>query len=84
MYIGYNILRTGNNTFPLLYYTGDVTNHHSITVFPLSHYANGFSHSPYGTSCIEAKPQPEIQPNGSFDERFPSSHAYHNENGSFG
>jgi len=24
----------------------------------------------YGTSCIKAKPQPEIQLNGSFDEKF--------------
>jgi len=25
----------------------------TITAFPLSHYANGFSHSPYGNSYIE-------------------------------
>jgi len=30
------------------------------TAFPLSHYANGFSHSPYGNSCIEAKPQRKL------------------------
>jgi len=51
-----------------------------VTAFPLSHYANGFSH---GTSCIEAKPQPEIQPNSSFDEKSPSHYAI-DGNGSFG
>jgi len=55
----------------------------SITAFPLSHYANGFSHSLYGNTCIEAKPQPEITPNGSFDENFPSHYAI-DGNGSFG
>jgi len=40
--------------------------HNSHTAFPLSHYANGFSHSPNGNTSIEAKPQPEITPNGSF------------------
>jgi len=53
------------------------------TAFSLSHYANGFSHSPYGNSCIEAKPQPEITPNGSFDEKVPSHYAI-DGNGSFG
>jgi len=52
-------------------------------VFQLSQYSNGFSHLLYGTSYIEAKPQPEIQPNGSFDENFPS-HYVHDGNGSFG
>jgi len=51
-----------------------------VTAFPLSHYENGFSH---GTSCIEAKPQSEIQPNGSFDEKSPSNNA-HDGDGSFG
>jgi len=37
---------------------------------------------PYGNSCIEAKPQPEITPNGSFDENFPSHYAI-DGNGSF-
>jgi len=32
---------------------------------------------------MEAKPQPEITPNGSFDEKFPSHYAI-DGNGSFG
>jgi len=56
---------------------------HNVTAVPLSHYANGFSHSPYGNSCIEANPQPEITPNSSFDENFPAHYAI-DGNGSYG
>jgi len=39
------------------------------------HYLNGISHSLYGNSYIEAKPQLESHSNGSFNEKFPYHHA---------
>jgi len=64
-----------NNSRQNLYYA------YPCTTFPLSHYANEFSHSPYGPSCNEAKPQPKIQPNRLFAVKFPS-HYVNDGNGS--
>jgi len=63
-------------------YLGHLVGRDGVATDPEKVRAVSDIHSPYGTSCIEAKPQLEIQSNGSFKEKFPLYYA-NDRNGSF-